>query len=89
MVYILTSGQELYGGGWYTTVERAPLLFNMFFGAFINVAYTRFKVDEDIMDALVHLVVRAVWWVPSQTHYLSAEVVSPILVHEGFLFRPP
>ena len=27
-----------------------------FFGAFINVAYTRFKVDKDIMNALVHLV---------------------------------
>ena len=33
----------------------APLLFNIFFAAVINVASTRFKVDKDIMDALVHL----------------------------------
>ena len=33
----------------------APLLFNMFFTAVINVASTRFKADKDIMDALVHL----------------------------------
>ena len=33
----------------------APLLFNIFFAAVINVASTRFKVDEGIMDALVHL----------------------------------
>ena len=33
----------------------APLLFNIFFAAVINVAFTRFKADEGIMDALVHL----------------------------------
>ena len=33
----------------------APLLFNIFFAVIMNVAYTPFKVDEDIMDALVHL----------------------------------
>ena len=33
----------------------APLLFNIFFAAVINVVYTRFKVDKDTMDALVHL----------------------------------
>ena len=33
----------------------APLLFNIFFAAVINVAYTCFNVDKDIMDALVHL----------------------------------
>ena len=33
----------------------APLLFNIFFAAVINVASTRFKADEGIMDALVHL----------------------------------
>ena len=33
----------------------APLLFNIFFAAAINVVYTRFKADEGIMDALVHL----------------------------------
>ena len=33
----------------------APLLFNIFFAAVISVASTRFKVDEDIMDALTHL----------------------------------
>ena len=32
----------------------APLLFNIFFGAVINLAHTHFKVDKDIMDALVH-----------------------------------
>ena len=31
-----------------------PLLFNIFFAALINVAYTRFKADNGIMDALVH-----------------------------------
>ena len=33
----------------------APLLFNIFFGVVINVAYTRFKADKGIIDALVHL----------------------------------
>ena len=33
----------------------APLLFNIFFAAVINVASMRFKADEAIMDALVHL----------------------------------
>ena len=33
----------------------APLLFNIFFAAVINVAFTRFKADKGIMDALVHL----------------------------------
>ena len=33
----------------------APLLFNTFFVVVINVAYTRFNADKDIMDALVHL----------------------------------
>ena len=32
----------------------APLLFNIF-ATVINVIYTRFKADKDIMDALVHL----------------------------------
>ena len=32
-----------------------PLLFNIFFPTVINVAYTRFKADEDIMNALVHI----------------------------------
>ena len=32
-----------------------PLLLNIFFAAFINEAYTRFKADKDFMDALVHL----------------------------------
>ena len=35
--------------------ELAPLLFNIFIAAVINVAYTRFKANTDIMDALVHL----------------------------------
>ena len=33
----------------------APLRFNIFFAAVINVASTRFKADKGIMDALVHL----------------------------------
>ena len=33
----------------------APLLFNIFFAAVINVVSTRFKAEEGIMDALVHL----------------------------------
>ena len=33
----------------------APLLFNIFFAAVINVTSTRFKADKCIMDALVHL----------------------------------
>ena len=33
----------------------APLLFNIFFAAVINVASTPFKADKGIMDALVHL----------------------------------
>ena len=33
----------------------APLLFNISFAAVINVAFTRFKVDKGITDALVHL----------------------------------
>ena len=33
----------------------APLLFNIFFAAVMNVAPTRFKADKGIMNALVHL----------------------------------
>ena len=33
----------------------APFLLNIFFAAVINAASTRFKADEGIMDALVHL----------------------------------
>ena len=33
----------------------APLLFDIFFAAVINVASTRFKADKCIMDAVVHL----------------------------------
>ena len=32
----------------------APLMSDIFFAAVINVAYTRFKADKDIMEALVH-----------------------------------
>ena len=33
----------------------AALLLNIFFAAVVNVAFTRFKADKGIMDALVHL----------------------------------
>ena len=33
----------------------APLLFNIFFAADINMTSTRFKADKDTMDALAHL----------------------------------
>ena len=33
----------------------APFLFNIFFAVVINVAFTCFKVDKGIMDALAHL----------------------------------
>ena len=33
----------------------APLLFNIFFAAVVNVASTRFKADKGVMDVLVHL----------------------------------
>ena len=33
----------------------APLLFNIFFAAVINVAYTRFKADKDIMNVLEYM----------------------------------
>ena len=32
----------------------APLLFNIYFAAVVNVASTRFKAGKGIMDALVH-----------------------------------
>ena len=41
--------------GFYQRCVLAPLLFNVFFAALINVASTRSKVDKRIMDALVHL----------------------------------
>ena len=51
-----------FSSGWFA-VERglrqgcvlAAHLLDIFFAAVINVSYTRFKADEDIMDALVHL----------------------------------
>ena len=33
----------------------APLLFNIFFAAVINVVYMRFKAGKDSIDALVHI----------------------------------
>ena len=54
---------ESIGGCWFAVEQGiicqgwvlAPLLFNIFFAAFMNMAYTRFKADKDIMDTLVHL----------------------------------
>ena len=54
--------KESIRGGWFAVEQGirqgwvlAHLLFNIFFVAFINVAYTRFKANKDFMDALVHL----------------------------------
>ena len=33
----------------------APFLLNIFFAVVVNVAYTRFKADKDILEGLVHL----------------------------------
>ena len=48
--------------GWFAVEQAlrqecvlAPLLSNIFFAVVLNVAYTRFKADKNIMDALVHL----------------------------------
>ena len=48
--------------GWFAVEQRrcqgcvlATLLFNIFFAALINVAPTQFKIDKDIMNALIHL----------------------------------
>ena len=52
----LMTGRARGGSLWNRVfVKGAPLLFNILFAAVINVAYTRFKADIDIMDALVHL----------------------------------
>ena len=47
---------------WFAVEQRlhqgcvlASSLFSIFFGAFIDVAYKRFKADKDMMDALVYL----------------------------------
>ena len=52
-----TTGCARSGSQWNRRQGRvlALLLFNISFAAVINVAYTRFKADKDIMDALVHL----------------------------------
>ena len=36
-------------------VRACALLLNIFYSVVINLAYTRFKADKDIMDTLVHL----------------------------------
>ena len=48
--------------GWFAVLQGlcrgrvlTSLMFDIPFAADINVAYTRFKADKDIMDALVHL----------------------------------
>ena len=54
-------GDRVYTG-WFATKQGlrqgcvlALLLFKIFFAAVINVTYTCFKADKDIMDALAHL----------------------------------
>ena len=41
--------------GFHQACVLAPLLFNIFFAAVINVVSTRFKADKSIMDALIHV----------------------------------
>ena len=48
--------------GWFAVLQGlcrgcvlTSVLFDISFAADINVAYTRFKTDREIMDALVHL----------------------------------
>ena len=48
--------------GWFAVEQSlrkgcvlAPLSFNIFFAAVINVTYTRFKADKNIMDVFVHV----------------------------------
>ena len=41
--------------GLYQRCVLAPLQFNISFAAVLNMAYTRFKADKEIVDALVHL----------------------------------
>ena len=49
------SGQFAVKQGLHQGCVLAPLLSNIFFAVVMNVAYTRFKADKDITDALVHL----------------------------------
>ena len=50
VVAVVRCGQGLRQG-----CVLASSLLNIFFVAFTDVAYPRFKADKDIMDALVHL----------------------------------
>ena len=61
----------------------APLLFNIFLAVVINVAYTRFKVDKDIRDALVYL--REKKWAEGRGEATAGEPVLATLLW-GMLF---
>ena len=53
---------------------RASSLFDIFYVAFIDMAYTRFKADEDIMDAFVHLKKKPRAWGSSSRRAIPGDV---------------
>ena len=61
----------------------APLLFNIFFAAVINLASTRFKADKGVMDALVHLRKK---WGAGRRGEATVEESALATPHWGMLF---
>ena len=59
-----------------------PLLSNITFAAVIkSVTYTRFKVDKDIMDALVHLMTKRGWGGAKESNHRRASPGDVALGH--------